>query len=102
ANYTLQVASATGNPGTAWDVLTCAGGWTDAGNGSTLININLTATGAVTGWNSAIARSWLIITNNGGSTSFNAANWNVVSTAFAANNILAGTFSVTTDANGDL
>ena len=102
ANYTVQVASATGNPGTAWDVLTCAGGWTDAGNGSTLININLTSTGAVTGWNSTVARSWLIITNNGGSTSFNAANWNVVSTAFAANNTLAGTFSVSTDANGDL
>jgi fibronectin-binding autotransporter adhesin len=102
ANYTVQISSAAGNPGGAWNLLTCGGGWTDAGNGATLININLTATGPVANWTNTLAYTWMILTNNGSSPGFNAANWTVNTTGFTANNTIAGTFSVSTDANGDL
>ena len=99
ANYTWQIASATGTAGTAWDLLTCGSGWTDAG-GTPAININVTSQGVPTGWNDANSYSWLIVSNNGSATGFNASHWAVSTTGFGG--AVAGVFGVATDANGDL
>ena len=100
ANYTWQMASATGTAGTAWDLIDASGsGWTDAGS-SPAININVTSLGVPTGWNSTTSYSWMIITNNGGATGFNVSHWAVSTTGFGG--AVAGVFGVTNDANGDL
>lgn len=100
ANYNWQISAVAGTPGTAWDLITCSSGWTDAGSGSTNI-IRISSIGTPAGWNRNSAYSWLILSNNPAfSPGFNAANWAVDTTDFggAAN----GTFSLSTDANGSL
>ncbi len=103
ANYNWLISAATGTPGTAWDLINCSSGtgWTDAGASTNAITIYVNSGGvAPTGWNDANSYSWMIITNNGSSTGFNAANWTVNTAGFAG--AIAGVFSVANDANGDL
>jgi autotransporter-associated beta strand protein len=100
ANYTCQISAATGTPGTAWDLIDASGsGWTDAG-GTPAININVTSQGIPAGWNSANSYSWMIITNNGGTTGFTPSHWAINTSGFGGS--VAGVFGVTNDANGDL
>jgi fibronectin-binding autotransporter adhesin len=101
ANYNWQISSVTGTPGTAWDLITCSSGWTDAGTSVSPNVIHLVSVGPPTGWNNATAYTWLIISNNpANSPGFNAANWIVDTTDFGGT--AAGRFSLSTDANGSL
>lgn len=65
ANYLWQISSATGTPGTAWDLITVGGGagtWTDAGSSANPITVKVDSMGATpTGWSSSTARDWVII-----------------------------------------
>ena len=100
ANYNWQISSVTGSPGTAWDLITCSSGWTDAGNSTNKNVIHLSSVGAPAGWNNATAYNWVIISNGSGSPGFNAANWAVDTTYFGGT--AAGTFSFSTDGSGNL
>ena len=100
-NYNWQISSTTGTPGTAWDLITCSSGWTDASTSISPNVVHLFSSGPPTGWNNATAYTWLIISNNpANSPGFNAANWTVDTTDFGGT--AAGSFSVSTDANGSL
>ncbi len=101
-NYTWQISSVTGTPGTAWDLINAgSAGWTDNGNSTNKNVIHLKSVAVPTGWNKATSYTWMIMSNNpANTTGFNAANWSVDPTYFSAT--AAGAFSVTTDGNGSL
>jgi autotransporter-associated beta strand protein len=101
ANYIWQISSVTGTAGTAWDLITCNSGWTDAGSSGNTNVIHLKSLGVPTGWNKATAYTWLIISNNpANSPGFNSNNWVVDTTGFFG--VAAGSFTLSTDANGSL
>ncbi len=101
ANYTCQISSSTGTPGTDWDLITCSSGWTDAGTSGAKNVVHISSIGTPAGWNSATARTWLILSNNpSASPGFNANNWTVDTTDFGG--AISGTFSLSTDADGSL
>ena len=101
ANYNWQISSASGAPGTAWDLIICSSGWLDAGTSGSTNVIHLSSLGAPTGWNSATAYTWLILSNNPAfSPGFNAANWAVDTKDFGG--AVSGTFTLSTDSNGSL
>ena len=92
ANYVWQITSATGSAGTAWDLITCSSGWTDAGNSGNPITIKVDSLGvAPTGWSSSTARDWVII-SSGTASGFNAANWALDTTGFSGTK--SGIFSL--------
>lgn len=91
ANYIWQIASATGTPGSSWDVITCSSGWTDAANIGSSITIKIDSLGAVpAGWNSNNAYDWIILqgaTANG----FDASHFTVDASGFSG--AVAGGFN---------
>lgn len=101
-NYTWQISSITGTPGTAWDLINASvSGWTDNGNSTNKNIIHLKSVGVPTGWNKSTGYTWMILSNNlANSPGFAATNWSVDPTYFSAT--AAGAFSVTTDGNGSL
>ncbi len=101
ANYIWQMNSATGTAGSAWDLITCSSGWTDAATSGSTNVIRLKSIGVPAGWNKANAYTWLIISNNPANPSgFNATNWVLDTTGFYG--VAAGNFSLSADANGSL
>jgi len=107
AAFTFDLTNATGAAGTGYDSITMsalnlsgvtAGGFT--------INIvgrdGAGAIGAVTNWDSAVARSWTLVTTTSGITGFDAADFVPTATAgnFSnANALNGGTFSVSLSGN---
>lgn len=100
ANYLVNVTAATGAPGTAWDVATVSGTWTDSASISNPITIKIDSLGATpTGWNPSVARDWVII-DGGSSAGFDATHFAIDTSAFAPGT-LQGVFSVSA-VSGDL
>lgn len=99
ANYRFNVTSAAGSPGTAWDVVTVSGTWTDAGSTTNPITIKLDSLGAIpTGWSNSIARDWVII-DGGAAAGFDAAHFVIDTTAFVG--AVQGVFALSV-VSGDL
>lgn len=99
--YNLNVVSATGTPGTAWDLISVGGGsgnWNDTATGVNPFIIKLQSTGVPTGWNSGVARDWVIV-DGGAATGFDASHFSVDTTGFGGTVAGAFTFSVV---SGDL
>ena len=97
ANYTWQISSATGVAGTAWDLVTCSSGWTDAGSSGNPITIKIDSLGAVpTGWSSVVARDWVII-QSGSVTGFDVSHYAIDTTSFSGT--IGGVFSLSVVAN---
>ncbi|MEY4385168.1 MAG: hypothetical protein RLY20_451, partial [Verrucomicrobiota bacterium] len=93
AVYNWQISSATGTPGTAWDLITCSTGWTDSGDTTNAIVIKVDSLGvAPTGWNPSTARDWTIIQSSS-ATGFDAAHFAIDTTALNAT--ANGIFSLT-------
>jgi autotransporter-associated beta strand protein len=108
-NWEVKSWSATPTAGTDFDQLQISGSNLDISSLSTgafpantfkiaIAGLNASnAIGAVSGFNSGIARSWTIATATGISGTFNANAFTLDTASFAANNPLAGgTFSLTT------
>ena len=93
-NYVWQISAATGVAGTAWDLITCSSGWTDAGiSASNLITIKVDSLGAVpTGWASGTARDWVIIQSSS-ATGFDDSHFTIDTTSFTGT--VAGIFNLT-------
>lgn len=82
ANYTWHISAATGVAGTAWDLITCSSGWTDAGTSGNPITIKVDSLGATpTGWNPGTARNWVII-QSASATGFDDSHFALDTTAF--------------------
>jgi fibronectin-binding autotransporter adhesin len=99
--FNLNVTSATGTPGVAWDLINVGGGggnWTDAATSVNPFLIKIQSTGAPAGWNSTVARDWLII-DGGAVTGFDANHFAVDTTGFGG--AVAGVFSLSV-VSGDL
>jgi fibronectin-binding autotransporter adhesin len=89
ATYVWQIASATGTPGTAWDLINILGTWTDAAIDP--INLKIDSLGVVpTGWNGGVARDWTII--QGVPSGFDPSHFVIDITGFAAP--VSGIFSL--------
>ena len=99
--YNLNVSSATGTPGTAWDLINVgsgSGNWNDTATSVNPFLIKLQSTGVPTGWNSSVARDWVIV-DGGAATGFDASHFSVDTTGFGGT--VAGVFSLSV-VSGDL
>jgi len=99
--YNLNVTSATGTPGTAWDLVKVGGGsgnWNDTATSVNPFLIKLQSTGVPTGWSSGVARDWVIV-DGGAATGFDASHFSVDTTGFGGT--VAGVFSLSV-VSGDL
>ena len=92
ASYVVQMASATGSAGSAWDLITCSSQWTDAASSGNPVTIKLDSLGVPpTGWNSAGSYDWVII-QSGTANSFDSSHFAVDTSLFSGT--LAGGFGV--------
>ena len=92
-NYVWQIASATGVAGTAWDLITCSSGWTDAVGAGSPVTIKVDSLGAApTGWASGTARDWVILQSSS-ATGFDDSHFAIDTTSFSG--AVAGIFSLT-------
>jgi autotransporter-associated beta strand protein len=99
AVYQWQIASVSGVPGTAWDLIACDY-WGDEASSTDPVTIKVDSLGTTpSGWNAAVARDWVILQSSfsGG---FNPLNFAVSSTGFKG--ALAGNFGLYVDASGSL
>ena len=93
AIYNWQISAATGTAGTAWDLITCSAGWTDAAGGNA-VTVKIDSQGLVpTGWNSATAYDWVIV-SSGVANSFDPSHFTVDTTLFSGAVNGGFTFSV--------
>ncbi|MEI6197871.1 MAG: autotransporter-associated beta strand repeat-containing protein, partial [Verrucomicrobiota bacterium] len=82
AIYNWQISAAAGTAGTAWDLITCSAGWTDAAGGNA-VTVKIDSQGLVpTGWNSATAYDWVIV-SSGVANSFDPSHFTVDTTLFS-------------------
>lgn len=100
--YVVNITSATGTPGAAWDLVTAGGGggtWVDAATSVNPFTIKLDSLGAApAGWNSTVARDWVIL-DGGAASGFDASHFALDTAAFAG--AVAGVFSLSV-VSGDL
>lgn len=99
--YNLQVVNATGAAGTGWDLVQIGGGsgnWNDTASVTNPVTIKLQSTGTPTGWNSSVARDWVIV-DGGAATGFDPTHFSIDTTGFGGT--VAGVFSVAV-VSGDL
>ena len=101
-NYVWQISSATGTAGTAWDLITVGGGsgtWTDLASSGNPFTIKLDSMGvAPTGWNSGVARDWVIV-HGGTASGFDVSHFAIDTIGFAGT--VQGVFSLSV-VGGDL
>jgi len=83
ANYIWQISAATGTAGVNWDLITASSQWTDAATSGNTVTIKIDSMGAVpTGWNSGVARDWVIIQSSSAN-GFDPSHFSLDPTAFS-------------------
>jgi autotransporter-associated beta strand protein len=91
ARLLVHINAATGTPGTAWDVITVNGTWTDAATAINPVTVRLDSLGATpTGWNPGVSRTWKII-DGGSASGFDATHFALDTSAFTGT--IQGVFS---------
>jgi autotransporter-associated beta strand protein len=97
ANFIWQISAATGVAGTAWDLITCSSGWTDAASSGNPVTIKVDSQGLVpTGWSSGTARDWVLIQSSS-ATGFDASHFALDTTSFSGT--IGGVFGLSVVAN---
>ncbi len=97
ATYLWQIGAATGTAGVNWDLIT-VDSWSDWASSANPVTIKVDSRGVTpTGWNSGIARDWVILQPSSNS-GFNASNFALDTTAFTGS--VQGIFALYADSNG--